>query len=332
MPLIKQNHNTLGVISDLHNDKETLKKSIAWFSKNPVDAIILAGDTPGYTKSSFVSILKKILKLNVPIVVFPGSHENGILYKRTMKEFKGNKKIIDAFKINNRLIKYSNWELVMIPGSSSVSNAPKKFWGGTFWIFEKPITASLKKRVNHRLQSISFAREGTPVSIVDNENLLKKKSKTTGSKKIVFAHDPIKCKTRRGIDIANFGISTKKFSIKKKHLRLKAFKEFDWAGDLDWEINTISVIDKARLLKKYLYPIKIKKTHVGDEFLNKFLRKHRITKFVCGHIHECGHRAIDKDENKVKENVPSSSLFLNSGPGTATILKIEKNKISYKFM
>lgn len=332
MPLIKQNYSALGVISDLHNDKETLKKSINWFKRNPVDAIILAGDTPGYTKSSFVSIIKKFLKLDIPIIVFPGSHENGILYTKTLDEFKDNKKVIDAFKINNRLIKYSNWELVMIPGSGSVSNAPRKFWGGTFWLFDKAITPSLRKRINHRLQSIKFARKGTPVSIVDNDKLLKRRSKTKGSKKIVFAHDPIKCKTRRGIDIAHFGISTKKFSVKKKHLRLKAFKEFDWAGDIEWEVNNLTVIDKANLLKKYDYPIKIKKTHVGTDFLNKFLKKHRITKYICGHIHECGHRAIDKNENKVKENTATSSLFINSGPATATIIKIEKNKISYQFM
>jgi Icc-related predicted phosphoesterase len=332
MPKILQNYGALGVISDLHNDKITLKKSIDWFKQNSLDAIILAGDTPGYTKSSFVSIIKKLLKLNIPIVIFPGSHENNIIYNQTMTQFKGNKKLIDAVNKNNRLIKYGDWELVMIPGSCSLSSAPRKFWGGTFWLFDKIITPTLRKRINNRLQSISFAREASPISIIDNYKLLEQKSITKGSKKIVFAHDPIRCKTKNGIDIAHFGIIKKDFSINKKHLKLKAFKELDWKGDGNFKTDHITMINKALLLKKYGYPVKIKKTHVGNQFVNKFLKKYKINKFICGHIHECGMRAIDKEENKVKSNIATSSLFLNSGPKTATIIKLNKNKIAYYFM
>ncbi len=327
--------NKIGFISDLHNNIEILEKLIEWFEENPIDAIILGGDIPGYNKTSYKKILKKLLKLNIPLIIFPGSHENVLIYEKVMeemKETKYKKLIIDASKKNNRLIKYSDWEFVIIPGSKVVSNGPRKYIGGSYWLFEEKITKKMRERAKKRLREIGFSKEESLVSIQDTTKLIEKKSETKGSKKILFAHEPLNCKTKKGLDIAIFGKVKKEFKVLKKHLRLKTFKELGFEGQPELiTTNNILPINEARLLKKYNYPITITRKHVGDSAINRFLKKHRITKMVCGHIHECSTRAINLKEEKIKAKNKTSQLLINSGINNATIISFEKKKISYEF-
>jgi len=337
MVKIRRINNKIAFISDLHNNKEFLKKILPWIKNKDVDAIILGGDIPGHTTSSFLSILKQFLKLNKPIIIFPGSHENQSIYKETLakiKPFDKKKLLIDG--VRNRLIDYKGWEFIIIPGSKVVSSGPGKWFGGSYWLFENKITSSMKRRAEKKLREIGFSKKESLVSIYDTVKAIEKKSKVSGSKKILFSHEPLKNKTSNGLDLAVFGKIIKNFKIDKKHFSSREIKKlFEKFLDRTFEKDQVLTLEKTNALQKYSYPVKITKKHVGDEAINKFLKKQKITKMVCGHIHECSFRAIDFSEKKIKPNIFHKEALINSGLNNVTIISFEnksyKNKVSFEF-
>ncbi len=153
---------------------------------------------------------------------------------------------------------------------------------------------------------------------------------------MIFSHIPFRCQTKRGIDLAKSGRVKNSFLIKAKHGRLKKFQEVDCPTGTIFFEGAIIPPQIAQLLKSYKYPVNTTSRNVGSIGIKKILNKFRITKFICGHIHEAGPRAINKEEKKVKKNTWSKECYINNGTGFekhATIITLNtKGEIKYAFL
>lgn len=306
-------------ISDLHGKDP--KKYIRTLYKHPVDLIVLGGDIPDYTQKNFISLCKKFLRLNIPIIIFPGSHENCFMYKKALSKIK-NKLLIDATKIKNRRIQFGDVDLIIIPGSDSVSSGSKPYNGGTYYLFDKKDAAQLR-RAKKKLRDIQFAQTVSPMYLQDIRALMKH-PRSTPSRRILLTHIPFRCKTKRGIDVAHFAIAQKDFTLSKKDSTMRSHK------NLHVVKGNIFPLKQAKILKKRGYPLKLQKKNVGSLLISKFMKRYSITKFICGHIHEAGKRAISKTEKKIKPQIYYKNAFINSGEGL-TIITCKKERISYEF-
>lgn len=197
-------------ISDLHGKDPT--PHIKKIKKQAIDLVVLGGDIPDSTQKSLTSICKKFLTLNIPVVIFPGSHENGEVYKKALSKIK-DENLIDATKVNNRRIFFGDMDLIIIPGSDVVGRGSKNYNGGSFWLREKK-TPKIVKESNKKIKEIKFARKATLVFIEDTIKLMSKK-RTKPASRILLTHIPPKCKSKKGIDIAH---------LKKKKFLLLFFK------------------------------------------------------------------------------------------------------------
>jgi len=160
---------------------------------------------------------------------------------------------------------------------------------------------------------------------------MKSKKPTSNPKKtILICHVPPRFYKKKSIDLAKFGRPKKSFLLKKK----------DLAPDIRRHIKSPRVekesifpIEKARKLIKKGYPIQIIKKNVGNIYLKKVIKKLKIKKFICGHIHEAGQRANDLKGNLIKQNKWSKELFYNAAPsmrGYSGIFTIKGDKAKYK--
>lgn len=325
----------IAVISDLHGEQEACRAIVDKLKETSLQAVVLAGDIAKPGKGSLRWVLKRLLKLDVPLIAFGGSHENGAIYDTVMQEFKDSPLLINAMKTRNQRIKIAGFELLIIPGCEVVSSGSKPYNGGSMWLTEEKKTKKNKQEMDKRIQDLRFSRKAHPVYMQDIKRLFER-STSKPSRIIAIAHNPIRCRTRRGIDAARFGKPKSPFMIQKKHLRLKAFKKLGLRNEAMYSMRSVVPLEYGQLLKRYKYPMAIKRANVGSVAINKLLRKHRVTKFVCGHIHEAGPRAIDKQEQIVKQQTPSSKLYINSGQGElgiATLLTLHKNgKVSHQFL
>lgn len=323
-------HNNILIASDTHNNLEEIKQLAQLAKETPTDAIALIGDIPGYTVASFVKILKAAKKANVPVMVFAGSHENNEVYTKTLAKFKDDKLIIDGMQYKNMLLHYGEWELVLIPGSNVVSSAPTAYKGGSFYLTQKKPTKKEQAANDERLRSKKISKTVTFIVIDEIQKQLDTYSKVAASRKLALAHIPLLQKTTKGIDRAQFYVATEDFTVSKKHV--KAINKLE---SEEKNINKGSIMSQreAEELAKLKYPVKLMKKNVGSKLINTFLDKNKINKFICGHIHEAGMRAVDKNERKVKENTPVSEALINSGEHVATRLTFhDKGKISYEFL
>jgi len=325
----------IGVAVDLHGNLYAARKIALEFKQENVDCIVLPGDIPDFTKQNLRLMIRAFLKVKVPVIIFGGSHENSQTYNAVLKEFKEDKLVIDAMHKTNQRIKLGEYELLMIPGSGSISSGSKAYNGGNMWLIEEHKTKKLIKELNEKIKMIRFAKIAAPVFMEDIEKNFSKKT-VTGSGCIVFTHNPPLCTTKKGIDLARFGKPTKEFFIQPKHLKLKLFKELGFRTERIYGLGNVTSLVHAQTLKKYGYPIKVLTKNVGSEKITTLLKKERITKLVCGHIHEAGAKAIDKHEKIVRQKTPSKELFINSGEGVkgkSTILTLhKKGKVSHRFL
>src|SRR3989344_2074835 len=104
----------LGIITDLEGNLTILNKLLEIFSKNNIDLLVLAGDIPSQKKNSLLNILKKSLKLKIPIFIIPGSHESFDDYDKPIKKL-NNKLIIDGTK--KLKTSFKDYDFVFLPGS-----------------------------------------------------------------------------------------------------------------------------------------------------------------------------------------------------------------------
>ncbi|MCF7799192.1 metallophosphoesterase [Candidatus Woesearchaeota archaeon] len=315
---------TIAYITDLHGNREATRHAATYLKENPVHIIILGGDIPDFTPSTLSYQLRMFLKLNKPVIIFPGSHENSENYTKALKEFSKNTNLIDGVK--ERHIVLNNFNLLIVPGSDTVSSGNRSFNGGTYKLTKTKSPTTTAKLTKY-LKEHKIAKKATPIAISNTTKHYDKKPA------IIFAHIPLLCNTPKGIDIARFGTFKHAFTIKPADRRKKIFnKEFN----PEYNPNILVNYEQAKLLKEYHYPVIIKKENVGSPTLRKFALKKNIRAYVCGHIHEAGPKAINKEEKTVRQNNWTKQVFINSGPGSEgnmTILTLNKaGEVKYNFV
>ena len=95
----------------------------------------------------------------------------------------------------------------------------------------------------------------------------------------------------------------------------------------------IFVLDEAKELIAEGYPITMHKKNVGNEHITAVIEKVGISKYLCGHIHEAGGKALTKKGKLIQENAWSNELFYNCSSGKegrAGIAEFEGNKAKYR--
>ncbi|MBN1175987.1 metallophosphoesterase [Candidatus Woesearchaeota archaeon] len=322
----------IAFISDLHGFNN-VKEIISTIKKQgDISLIVLGGDFTDYTMPGTLKVVNAFMKLDIYTLLIPGSHENYEVYDEIIKKIK-NKKLIDGYKHN--YLKIGMYEIIVISGSSSVVSGIPNYRGGSYWQIERGRDKTkVQKEANKKLKEKGIARKGTLVFMDDIYKTVEKNlSPLPGSKKIILSHNPPLCKTKNGIDLAEFGIITKTFSIKKEDLRKKEFKTI--TTDELFEKGSVLTMDEVKVLKKYKYPVKVMNKNVGSKDITTLMNKFKINKIICGHIHEAGPKAINKKESEINPNQWLSDVRINSGEGSKgrfTILELgPKGKIKYQF-
>ena len=307
---LEKQHNALLFVTDIHGREEDVEHIISHVQKQPVDAIILGGDIPGNTKKSFHAILRPLTKLDVPVIVLPGSHENERVYKVVEKY-----DVWDCTKKRNCLVRYGEQELIFIPGSDVLTEGSGKFEGGNYQLVCREITQAQKGQRTKLLKELQITKQVHYTQTPQLRAYVEQYSNVPGTQKLVFAHVPLQQKTKKGIDYAQFFVPKKDFDLDGSPVRVG---------------QTILTLDEGMSLDKSFVQKKAK--NVGNPGLNRFLRSLRCSKFFCGHIHEAGRRAVDKNEKKIRPGKETKELYVNSGEGVLTRIEFpSRNTVSYRF-
>lgn len=322
----------IAFISDLHGFNG-VKEIITKIKKQgDISLIVLGGDFTDYTIKGTLKVVNAFMKLNTYTIIIPGSHENYEVYENIIKKI-NNKKLIDGYKHN--YFKFGTYEFIVVSGSSSVVAGIPNYRGGSYWQIERGRDKTkVQKEANIKLKEKKISRKATLVFMDDIFKTVEKNlSPLPGTNKIILSHNPPLCKTKKGIDLAEFGIITKTFSIKKEDLNKKEFKTI--TKDEIFEKGSVLTMDEVDILKKYKYPVKKMNKNVGSKSIATLMNKFKITKIVCGHIHEAGPKAINKKEVEVEPDKWVKDLRINSGEGSKTNFTVIelglKGKIKYQF-
>jgi DNA repair exonuclease SbcCD nuclease subunit len=301
----------LGVTADLHGNLKKARKAASFFKKSDVDAVVLAGDVPSDSKQEkyFTRVLQIFSKINKKILITPGSHEHYKEYYSTLKKFRKNKNIIDCTK--KPLVKLNEQKLIFVVGADT--SGP----GAGFRLLRdrkqlRHFKTYIKNRKDH------FWGKVTPIFLSDLTKFIDKNA-------ILISHSPAKFNTPHSTDFAKFGEPKKSFILLKRHKKLSKTT----GGIIMVKGVTIFGLDEAKHLLKKGYPVKLRTKNVGNPWLKALVRKKKITKFICGHIHESGGRATDLKGKPVKPNKWSKELFYNCS-GRAGIVEFLNNQAKYK--
>ncbi|MGM5480613.1 MAG: metallophosphoesterase family protein [Nanobdellota archaeon] len=304
-------------ISDIHGNKESIRSIVDYLQTLSFDCIILGGDIPDFTKATFTFILKQFLKCDVPIILFPGSHENSERYDAVISLFKDTPLLIDAKQSSNQRIRFGLFELLIIPGSSVVSSGTKPYNGGNMYLLDEKNTPSIKRNVSLKLKKKKFAKRAEPFFMTDIRKMIARKTIIPRKRQIVFTHEPPLFSTKRAIDTAQFGIPTESFDISMKEFKKNKLDTL-LSGNTERTFSTNSRIPlkEAKILKEKGYPMKLYSRNVGNPAIKKLLQQYSLTKLLCGHIHEGGPKAIDSKEYAVKNSTWNKTVFINNGLGS----------------
>jgi len=306
----------LATVACLHGNLRNARKFAGRFRKAKVDAIALVGDIGAdeKQKQSLVKIISIFAKLNKKVFVTPGNHEQLHAYYSALKKFKRNKNIVDCTK--NPLIVFGGQKFVFLPGSGT-AHAP----GAGFFLLENKRRATrLRKKMKSHVQHFF-----NPVKLFSISDYVKYLDKDA----IVITHSPTKFNTKDAIDIAVFGRPRHAFSVSKKDRKLdKTTNMYVFTPQ-----NSIFPLAEAKKFIKHGYPVKISKANVGNNYYRKILKKHKVSKFICGDIHEAGGRANDWKGKQVKQGKWSKELFYNCAAGKegrAGIVEFLNSKARYR--
>jgi len=272
---------SIGIITDVHGNTKACKKLMKLYEKE-CDAIIVPGDLARTMKEKDNErILKVLSKSKLPVYVMPGNYESKQAYSKAIKKYK-RKHIHDCLKKPTAVIKGKHF--VFVPGSDLLSR------GGSYYVVNNKREAKQVKK--------NFPWPVHPIILPNITKHLRKDS-------ILISHSPCKLPGKHSIDLAISGKPTKYFVYREKKGK-KVIAELITK-------RAIFGIDEARELKKKGYPIKIKEVHAGLANLTKAIKKKGVTKFVSGHIHEAGRRAVTLSGRKVVPRKWSKQLFYNPG-------------------
>lgn len=286
----------------IHASTRNAERFLKIFEKENVDLIVLNGDL-GDSYKEIKRILSVFKKINIKILIIPGSHEPYKDYYNAIKKTK-NKNIIDCSNIKNIII--DNYNIILFPGSDAIYHT------GGFPLannkkHKKKREIILKKYINKKFRTI----------ILDDLKKFVRKNKDN----ILIMHVPPKFKENHSIDVANFGIVTRNCFLKIKN-KIRLLEKTD-----------IFPIKMALNMKLKGLPIKMQTKNVGNEYLKKLIRKLKIKKFICGHIHEAGGRAVTLSGKIIKQDKWSKELFYNTGSvkeGKCGIVYLQDNFAKFK--
>lgn len=306
----------LGTIACLHGSLRNARKFASKFKKADVDAIVLAGDIAAdeKQKQNLTKILKIFSKTGKLVFVVPGNHEQYDAYYGAIKKFRKNPLIVDTTK--KKGYKIQDYKLVFLPGSG-IGSAP----GAGFRLLrDRKLLKRFRKRIH--VHKTHFWGHVKPFFLNDLSKLMDKNT-------IVISHSPVKFNSPNAIDVAVFGEPKKTFVLLERHRKL------DKTSGVSVMIKgtVIFTIDEAKGMAKKGYPIVIKQKNVGDLELKKVLRQRKVTKFICGDIHEAGGRAVSWKGKSIKPGRWSKELFYNCSAGKdgrAGIVEFSNGLAKYK--
>ncbi len=296
----------LGIIPDAHGDGRAVSRLIRKCERERADAVFLAGDM-GSSFKEINRVLKAASKAKAPVFAFPGSHEPEEGFYKAMKK---HKKIIDATKKPRTTIKGK--DIVVIPGS----NVNVQRTG--FRIID-----------NSRLPK-SYLKLFKTYKVANFSKYIRNPEKT-----ILLCHDPIKCTTKSGIDLAFYGYVRKSFLLKVKHVPIfrKIYRHLRITLSLLYNKGEIISTELSKELVKKGYPVSLIRENVGDIALRKLMKARKVRFFACGHIHEAGQKAITASGKQLKPGIWSDSVWYNASgaiDGTCGMLILEDGRGMYK--
>ena len=302
----------LGVTADLHGNLRLAKKFASYFKKSDVDAVVIAGDLPAYEnqKTSLTKILQIFSKCGKRVFVMPGSHESVKIYEVVLKKFK--KKIVDCTKEKNRKVQIGDYDIVFLPGSDWLSGEDAGF---VLRDSRTALRGKTKKQISRY-----FGTEVRLFYVRELRKIIKNPKKT-----ILITHIPPRFNKKLAIDVAKFGKAVGKFKIKTADKEALLHLIMVWQGMLK---ATIFSLAEARRLKKKGYPIAIIEENRGNKILKKMIKRLKITKLICGHIHESGGRANDLKGKPVTPDKWNKELFYNCS-GRAGIVEFSDSLARY---
>lgn len=283
----------LGIISDLHGSLKNARKAAAFFRRSDADAVVLAGDIAPFEKQkqSLVKILGLFSKIKRRVFVMPGSHEQYAAYYSALKKFRKNKNIVDCTKMH--FVKIHNQKIVFIPGADSTPPG-----AGFRLLRDRKLLQRLKRRIKENKKH--FWGKVAPILLSDLAKYLDKNT-------IVISHVPPKFRCPQAIDLAKYGAPKRPFVLIERKRKTKT-------AVLINKYTVFTLDETSKLLPKGL-PIKLVTENAGNTWLKKLIRKKKISKLICGHIHESGGRATDSKGKPVKPNQWSKELFYNCSGG-----------------
>ena len=322
----------IAFITDLHGDNHKAIDIVNDIKKYKIELIILGGDILDNNVRHARRTLKIFTSLKIPIYFMPGSHENYDILKKIIKEFKKHL-LLDTTIKRNRLVKIGKYKLIFIPGSDVLNSGTGVYKGGNVKLLDIGLKRSILRQEKKHFKEMKIAKSVKGIFFDDIITQVKKHIKGLKKYRIMFCHIPPQCFTGNGIDRAHFGLIDKNFIIKKTDMRKKLFKET--IKNPIFFKNHIVLLNEAKILKEYKYPINLHKSNVGNENLNYVINSCGVKKFFCGHIHEAGRRAINFAEVKLRQNTPHNEILANSGEarqGKYTIITLLPNGlIEHKF-
>ena len=293
----------ISVMTCIHASVRNAARFLKIFKKENIDLIILNGDL-GDNYKEIKSILNLFKKINIKTLVIPGSHEPYKDYYKAIKTIKSNKNIIDCSNIKNIIT--DNYNLILFPGSDAIYHT------GGF-----PIANDAKHKKKREITLKKYIKKRFKTVILNDLKKFVKKDKEN----ILIMHIPPKFKGFYSIDVANFGTVTKNCLFKIKN-KIRLLEKTD-----------IFPLKMALKMKSKGLPIKILTKNVGNEYLKRLIKQLKIKKFVCGHIHEAGGRAVNLSGRKLKQYKWGKELFYNTGSvkeGMCGIVYLKNNLAKFK--
>lgn len=324
-------------ISDLHSNELYLKKILEKINNIKFDLIVLGGDIAINNKTTMKKFISKFVKFGKEVIIYGGSHEQREILKNVVDKIsEKNDNLINATEEGFRVINFRGYDLIFIPGSNSISHGGN-YKGGNIRLIDRKRTEKLEQKLVDIVVDERIAKSSGHIYFKDIVEEFKFKKQSNRRNTMVFSHVPFLCKTENGIDHAIFGVANESIDWPISKLKKKYRKEYENEGIKRIKITEGSIFlreDAEELIKAGL-PIIIKERNVGLNFIKKFLKRYRLKKFICGHIHEAGPIAIDKKERILKANEYHKQSYINSGEakkGYITLLTLDNDLIKHRFI
>jgi hypothetical protein len=278
----------LGIIGCSHGSGRAVRKLLAKYRREGVDAVIVNGDL-GDTPAEIRSVLAPLGRVRVPCYVIPGSHEPVTAYRAGMAAVrKRNPRIRDCLRSQRHALK--GWDLCFLPGSDWMSVT------GGFMLGDDARHLASRLR---QFRDAGRRMTGHTLAVL-------RKAVRRPDKSIIITHVPPRFRGLHAIDVAHYGEATENALI----LDPRVMK---LTGSHLWPAGSRFPLKQAKAFARLGLPLEIRRENVGNAALGRLLRRLRIRKFICAHIHEAGGRGVTRTGKPVRQAAWSRELYYNAG-------------------